>query len=196
MLLGLCRNSHLYTLCIGDSGYIVLRPRENGDSLGVIYRFCEQQHSFNCPYQLARMPGAEKYEELAKKGMGSLVSLLKRSQNANRDLPQDAHAEIIPLQPMDIVIAGSDGLFDNLYDSDILRISENIMQMQLGPEDFCSKLSMELVVQAINKGWDSTYKSPFSKNASKHGKKYIGGKLDDTSVIVALALEYDEGFST
>ena len=54
---------------------------------------------------------------------------------------------------------------------------------------------MELVVRAIDKGWDSTYKSPFSKNAAKHGMKYIGGKLDDTSVIVALALEQDEQWS-
>ena len=130
VLLGMCRNSHLYTLCIGDSGYIILRPRESGAYLNEIYRSCEQQHSFNCPYQLARMPGAEKYEELVNKGLGSLVSLLRRSQNANLDLPQDAHAEIIPLQPMDIIIAGSDGLFDNIYDSDILRISENIMQLQ------------------------------------------------------------------
>ena len=188
-LLGMCRNSYLYTLSIGDSGYAVLRPRENSAKLIEIYRSCEQQHSFNCPFQLSRLPEPKDFEELIRKGLGSFVSLVKRSTNSKQDLPEDGDSNVIPLQPFDIIIAGSDGLFDNLYENDILNISEKYLSLGLCPEEFCNKLARELVLEAIHKGWDTSHKSPFSKNASRYGKRYIGGKLDDTSVIVALAIE-------
>jgi serine/threonine protein phosphatase PrpC len=189
VLVGMCRNNYLYTLCLGDSSYIILRPRETGCQLNEIYRSVEQQHNFNCPYQLSHMPDPSEYDMLYNKGLGPLINLLKGSTINTKDLPQDGLAEIIPLQPSDIIIAGSDGLFDNLFDSDILQIAENYLSLNFEPQEFCTRLSKELVIKAIQKGWDSDYKSPFSKNASKHGKRYLGGKLDDTSVIVAFALE-------
>ncbi|OMJ86062.1 hypothetical protein SteCoe_12498 [Stentor coeruleus] len=189
VLLGILRQNHLYTLSLGDSSFLVLRPRENKLQLTEIFRLVEQQHTFNCPYQLSRMPEVCDYEYMQQKGFSSLISFLKRNSSAEYDLPQDARAEIIPLQPCDIVIIGTDGLFDNLYDSDIIRIAEQFLHYGLTPESFCQKLAKELVMQAINKGWDTTYKSPFSKNASKYGKRYLGGKLDDTTVIVSIAME-------
>jgi hypothetical protein len=51
---------------------------------------------------------------------------------------------------------------------------------------FCKNLSAALAEKAIAKGWDNTYRSPFARNAAKAGKRYIGGKLDDTTVVVAV----------
>ena len=53
-----------------------------------IYRTLEQQHSFNFPFQL---------------GTGS------------KDSPADAFSEETSVQEGDIVILGTDGLFDNVF---------------------------------------------------------------------------------
>ncbi|KAJ3326625.1 hypothetical protein HDU93_002358 [Gonapodya sp. JEL0774] len=62
---------------------------------GVYFRTEEQQHSFNFPYQL---------------GSGS------------RDVPDDAEVAEVDVSEGDIVIVGSDGLFDNLFDEDVVDI--------------------------------------------------------------------------
>ena len=189
VLLGVLQNNTLYTICLGDSTYVILRPREKRSKLNEVFRLPEQQHSFNCPYQLARFPEPDQYEFLIKKGLTSFVSLLKRSNLDLQDCPQDANSEIFHLIEGDIIIAASDGLFDNLFDEDIIKYAETFLGYELSNEEYCSKLAKELVSKAVQKGWDMTYKSPFSKNAAKFGQRYIGGKLDDTTVVVALAVE-------
>lgn len=191
ILLGVCQNNTLYTISLGDSTYLILRPREKNSSLFEVFRLIEQQHSFNCPYQLAYFPEPDQYELLAKKGFGSFVSLLKRSNLEMQDKPQDAKAETFQLVKGDIIIAASDGLFDNLFDEDIIKISETFLGYGFLPEEFCNKLAKELVGKAVQKGWDMTYRSPFSKNAAKFGQRFIGGKLDDTSVVVAICVDKD-----
>ncbi|KAJ2161404.1 hypothetical protein GGF46_001499 [Coemansia sp. RSA 552] len=61
----------------------------------MVYRTEEQQHSFNYPYQL----GTE----------------------AHSDSPQDAQVFRLKIQKGDVIIVGSDGVFDNLFDEDILE---------------------------------------------------------------------------
>ncbi|KAG0004679.1 hypothetical protein BGZ80_009673 [Entomortierella chlamydospora] len=59
-----------------------------------VFRTEEQQHSFNYPYQL---------------GTGST------------DHPSDALAFTVKVESGDIVVMGTDGIFDNLFDEDILE---------------------------------------------------------------------------
>jgi serine/threonine protein phosphatase PrpC len=188
ILAGLCKNGVLHSLSLGDSGFLVLRKREHSRSLAEVYRSAEQQHSFNCPYQLVHLPSPDDYDRLIDKGLGSFVALLKRSKQPSHDQPKDASLQMIPLQPFDVIVAGSDGLFDNLYDDDVRAVAERYLEAGLTPEDFCEKVAKELALQAVHKAWDSDYKSPFSKRASKYGKKFVGGKLDDVSVVVAMAV--------
>jgi len=183
--LGMLKGYKLYTLCLGDSGFMVIREREGTDQYATVYRSSEQQHSFNCPYQLAYLPEPGEYPALIEKGLNSLVALLKKSNRASQDMPSDAYTEIINLAPGDIVVVATDGLFDNLFDQDVIKICEN--NKAFGNDKFCIETAKELVINALQKGTDSTYRSPFSKNAARYGKRFIGGKLDDTSVIVALA---------
>lgn len=63
-----------------------------------VFRSEEQQHAFNFPYQL---------------GANSC------------DRPSDAQAFDIKVEKGDIIIMGSDGLFDNLYDKEILAIVQS-----------------------------------------------------------------------
>ncbi|OMJ69878.1 hypothetical protein SteCoe_32292 [Stentor coeruleus] len=186
LLLALCRNSLLYTYCLGDSSFIVLRKRDETSNLITVYRSVEQQHQFNCPFQLSNLPKPHTYDEFSAKGFSSLVSLLKRSSKTMNDSPFDANNEMILLKVGDIVIAGSDGLFDNLYDQDIIKMAEHALGLYQDPMMFTRNLAVNLTERAISKGWDHNYRSPFARNAGKSGKKYMGGKLDDTSVIVAV----------
>lgn len=187
ILLAICRDSFLHSLSLGDSSFIVLRPRDGCKNLSAVYRSVEQQHSFNCPYQLANLPKPIKYQELIDKGFSTLITLLKRTSQSMNDSAFDAETEMIPLKHGDIIIAGTDGLFDNMYDQDIIKTAEQVMLAYDQPQLIADALSKILVERAIQKGWDTSYKSPFARNAGKAGKKYIGGKLDDTTVIVAVA---------
>lgn len=188
LLLAICKNSLLYTYCLGDSSFIVLRRRDESASLVTVYRSLEQQHSFNCPYQLSNLPKPHLYDELISKGFGTLVSLLKRSSKSMNDSPFDAVNEMIPIKIGDIIIAGSDGLFDNLYDQDIVKTAENTVKLFDNKLELCERLAKTLAEKAVNKAWDHNYRSPFARNAAKAGKKYVGGKLDDTTVVVAVAV--------
>ncbi|KAL7336075.1 hypothetical protein PS15p_201447 [Mucor circinelloides] len=60
-----------------------------------IFRSEEQQHSFNFPYQLG---------------------------TSSPDRPKDAQSFTVAVEKGDIIIMGSDGLFDNLFDREILSI--------------------------------------------------------------------------
>ena len=187
LLLAVCRSSLLYTYCLGDSSFIVLRKREDSPGISTVYRSVEQQHSFNCPFQLSNLPKPHTYDDLAARGFGSLVSLLKRSSKSMNDSPFDADTEMIPLKIGDIIIAGTDGVFDNLYDQDIIKITEKASEQYRDVFELVRNLAVILVEKAAFRSMDLNYRSPFARNAGKAGKKFMGGKIDDTTVIVAVA---------
>lgn len=81
----------LKTLNLGDSGFLIIRPKDNSD-FELIFRSKEQQHRFNCPYQCGTNYGPP--------------------TNA------DVHAHMV--KDKDIVILATDGVLDNLFDQDIL----------------------------------------------------------------------------
>ncbi|KAK9711332.1 hypothetical protein K7432_007911 [Basidiobolus ranarum] len=129
-----------------------------------VFRTEEQQHCFNYPYQL---------------GTGSL------------DKPSDAQAFTVKVQKGDIVILGSDGIYDNLSDEDILDIvlrSASGSLMNVNPQ----KVSDALAKQAKIVSEDSTFPSPFQDRAMQEGFYYQGGKIDDISVLVALVVDVEE----
>ena len=82
----------LKTTNLGDSGYLLLRPDESG-SLTQFFRSKEQQYTFNFPYQC---------------GTGS-------------DLPYAAFDTEHDVQDDDIIVMASDGVFDNLFDPDLIE---------------------------------------------------------------------------
>jgi serine/threonine protein phosphatase PrpC len=82
----------LYTANIGDSGYLLLR--KEGIDLVAKFRSKEQQHSFNFPFQV---------------GTGG-------------DDPASADEFSHEVQDRDIIIMGSDGLWDNLFDIKVIEL--------------------------------------------------------------------------
>jgi len=117
----------------------------------IIFRSTEQQHAFNSPFQL---------------GTGS------------SDLPEHSQVIEIAVQPGDLVVVGSDGLFDNLFDDEIVDMTMRAHEPVT--------ISQMIARKAYAVASDKEALSPFSHIARQCGWPLaIGGKLDDITVVVA-----------
>ncbi|KAG5069804.1 hypothetical protein JHK85_002181 [Glycine max] len=112
-----------------------------------IFEFPVQQHDFNFPYQLESGNGA--------------------------DLPSSGEVFTIPVASGDAVIAGTDGLFDNLYNSEITGVVVHAIRAQ------------KIAALARQRALSKSSRTPFSTAAQKAGFCYYGGKLDDITVVVS-----------
>lgn len=120
--------------------------------LEIVYRTKEQQHSFNFPYQI---------------GTGSA------------DKPHHSQRIQIEVQPDDLIILGTDGLWDNLFDEDIIDVVAS------APSDPAT-IAQLIARQAHIVANDKDIISPFSKSARSNGYPLAtGGKLDDITVLCA-----------
>eukprot|EP01018_Ginkgo_biloba_P031673 Gb_21754 [translate_table: standard] len=120
-----------------------------------IFKSPVQQHDFNCPFQL-------------ESGDGS-------------DLPQSAQVFTIQVAPGDIIIAGTDGLFDNLYDNEVSVLVADAIRDGMGPQATAKKIASF----ARQRAEDGDRDTPFSTAAQHAGFAYHGGKLDDITVVVS-----------
>jgi len=164
----------LQSVNLGDSGYVILRQGK------VAYRSAETTHYFNAPYQLAVIP-----PEL--EGRGHI-----------NNVPEDGTVTTLQLEYGDLVVLGTDGLFDNLFSSDIEteaeatcpadfdKLLEKPSNSQPALKAYTNAFAGALVRRARTKAQDRKAETPFSTEAQKVGLKYKGGKMDDITVVVAL----------
>lgn len=87
----------------------------------------------------------------------------------------------IPVAPGDVIIAGTDGLFDNLYTSDITAVVVHARRAHLPPQVVAQKIA----ALARERALDKNRQSPFSAAAQDAGIRFYGGKLDDVTVVVS-----------
>jgi hypothetical protein len=149
----------------------------------------EQQHNFNAPFQLANIPS-------------NLRSMRENTgnQSAKRKFWKDKVSDSVLYQTNvregDILIAGTDGLFDNLYAKEIVNIVEIFMsecltgysegslqsiptdgntpgftkrQIKLMTRKNGKKLAQELVKEAYRKSKSRTCFTPFADKFDKTG---------------------------
>ncbi|KAL6848514.1 hypothetical protein ACP4OV_021808 [Aristida adscensionis] len=138
---------------VGDSGFAVFRGGR------LLRRSTRQQHRFNCPLQLSAA---------AAGGGGTTVA--------------DAEVGEVPARAGDVVVVGTDGLFDNVADDELGRI------VRMGTAMGFSPLNMADVVAAFaHEAARCRYRdTPYSVEKRKHhGTAATGGKPDDITVIVA-----------
>lgn len=162
---GILRSANL-----GDSGFCVIR------SSSMFYHSFPQTHYFNCPFQLCK-------EDL--KGVrGRNV----KKTDSIRDPPTLAQERDISLRDGDIVIVYTDGLTDNVFPAEILAICSLSMGGQESETEQVQTIATHLVSYA-RKCMFSDKVSPFQLDARRHKKYYMGGKVDDVTVVVALVRE-------
>ncbi len=207
---------------LGDSGLMVLR-HVYGTRWRLVFRSKEQTHYFNCPFQLG---------------------------TNSQDRPIDAQNLVVPVQKGDLVVAATDGLFDNMFNEEVLSLldargvkppkfsgepddcdssssngdgdgegngdgdssgiceaeeEEEVCDVVTGdaaddgaegvtPEEV-AKCALEdekgvsiagaLAKRALDLAQKPLRRSPFAVNAKRAGYEFIGGKMDDITVITA-----------
>merc|ERR1712130_630118 len=88
--------------------------------------------------------------------------------------------ETVSLKPCDIIVLGTDGLFDNLFEHDIIAF---LQEESTGPCSLSEQSAVRLVGEARKVSLDVYSFSPHMKEAQESGVAFQGGKPDDISVI-------------
>jgi len=127
-------------------------------SNSILTRTREIVHYFDCPFQLAE---------------------------DSPDRPKDGTKFKRLLQPGDVVLMGSDGIFDNLTDEQILEFVGN-SKYSNNP----ALLLRVIINEARKVSLDRDVMTPYSQMAKRYGypeySNGVGGKVDDISGVIAL----------
>jgi len=159
---------------LGDSGFMLLRKAQRG--MTVVRRSEEQQHSWNCPYQLTRLPAA----------------LVSRFPKVSLDTAEDCERYCFEVQEGDLLLLFTDGMRDNLHEREVLHIVDCALSPALGqlvglaehatpPES----VARALALAAQERSLDPVAKVPFVEYSKRHGYQCMGGKQDDITVVAA-----------
>lgn len=154
----------------------------------VLYVSEEQQHNLDYPYQL---------------GTGS------------SDTPSDGVRLLIPVQKGDMVVIGSDGLFDNLYPRHIARLMWRALSPVYAEFNYPGRDTngngdnrrtrlIDGMMHGLQEGVDAVLKeatavandircdSPYASRCIEGGALYEGGKPDDITVLASVIGEEDD----
>ena len=154
------RKPLLYVTNVGDCKVIVIRPSEEK----VLFRTTEQWHWFDCPMQL---------------GTNSV------------DTPRkDAVLSKIALQEDDIVLAVSDGVMDNLWEHEVVKVvldslhkwdNGGCLEVPSPPDSSNDRMvyaAREVLTAALNIAQDPFAESPYMEKAIDEGLAIEGGMFD------------------
>lgn len=169
------QGSVMKVVSLGDCSTKILRDGRVISSTKV------QEHSWNQPYQIS-------------------------SPSFNiADKPCDALEYEFEVKAGDVVIMGSDGFWDNIWDDEVeeaIRAGDNMRRSYdgvAGWEEEASEIAQRLASLAEEHSIDSGYASPFAqeKQLMRYPKMFqsfmprgVGGKMDDICVVVALIYDY------
>jgi len=165
--------SRLGIATLGDSAVVVVR------SSAIAFKSQIQQHEFNCPYQLCRIP----------------VRHMKQMQKVMVK-PSACLSFDVDVEEGDLVLVCTDGVIDNLFDEDILDLCDAMVAPAkargLGLPDSSSTSAQEAATMicqaAYQRSVDRSTVTPFStnvENLGRSGPQARGGKKDDITCVAA-----------
>jgi len=151
------QKNELSTANLGDSGFLVIRSGK------LFYRSKAQQHRFNYPFQIGT--------------------------NSKSTPENSCSIHQLDLSEGDVIVLATDGLFDNLYDEEIINIVNRSFPLD-STKNLVDQIKMDNIAKLIGSAAHEKAKSqtditPFAKGASENGYKFVGGKMDDITVLVA-----------
>nr|DAD28899.1 TPA_asm: hypothetical protein HUJ06_030367 [Nelumbo nucifera] len=150
-------NECLHAVNVGDSGFLVIRDGK------IFYSSPIQQHKFNCPYQLGNNPKCDQPNSAMVSDYTCFpASFCAIFENFHIDYFLSWICQVlkVPIKLGDVIVAGTDGLFDNFGST-------------VGSMD------------AHHSSLQRDCLSPFSEASKMAGFNYLGGKKDDITVVVA-----------
>ena len=125
------------------------------DQYRPIFETIDQLHGFNFPFQLAQ-------------------------ERFGGDNPKEAICSDVTVRDGDLVILASDGMADNIFTYEVVQMAEKMYQ-----NGTLHELSKKLAKVAVDKAKKKEGTSPFAVKAKEWDIRYEGGKVDDTTVVVA-----------
>jgi len=151
---------------LGDCGLRVVRDG------ACTFATTDMLHDYNTPYQLGRV---EENEE-----------------EYYTDSPDEAELYDIEVGPGDALVIASDGLFDNLFDEEIARITDQLVNGEQTVRA-AERAAAALSAAATVKIQDSLSRTPWIDAAARAGQlpplqrvRPRGGKVDDITVVVVV----------
>ena len=170
-------SNNLKVLNLGDGQAAVVRKGK------IVYKSTPQQYSFNFPYQLSAGTPFDDEE----------VST-----------PNDAELTSFRLKRHDLVITGSDGVWDNIDEEELAIMTKVFMKEAIkGPSRIplgqitdkdCVDITSDILRYIRVRALDKKFCSPFCKRANLAFKSkeimfsWEGGKLDDTTLAITRVL--------
>ncbi|XP_055824430.1 probable protein phosphatase 2C 55 [Solanum dulcamara] len=121
----------------------------------IIYKSQIQQKGFGCPYQLGKY----------------------------KDNPSIAQEMELIVEKDDILIVETDGMLDNMNESEIEKIVRKGINRKLKAEELVGKIGKVVWYNSFDRFADT----PYAKTAKREGlsQTHKGGKIDDITVIIA-----------
>lgn len=153
---------------LGDSGAVIFRPKNTSPFFDILFETIPMCHRFNAPFQLGH------YLEVDPSN-SSIVT------DHQYDEPASATCSYIPIQQNDIILLGTDGLFDNVFMHEITDILKNIAPVIMDISNETSGAALlrrkeleelietavkDLGLFALNQSLDENRASPFAIAAS------------------------------
>jgi len=159
---------------LGDSGVRIIRDGK------IVFASAAQQHMFNMPFQLSH------------------PSIIESPDDAD-----SADVTLVDVQPGDVLVMATDGLYDNVFDEEIAALCAEPSQRRRGasasgpPATPAEAEDLALLIARLAHKYaqDPYKKTPWSVSACEQGfawARYFakgGGKMDDVTVVVAFITE-------
>ncbi|XP_019070846.2 probable protein phosphatase 2C 80 [Solanum lycopersicum] len=123
----------------------------------IVYKSKVQQSRFNCPFQLGN--------------------------ESTSDKPNVAEKISVPVIAGDVIVLGTDGLFDNVHDFELETIVN--AGVDSWESDVPETLAWRIAQYALDNAKNTEVYTPFTRESHKAGIEHNGGKIDDITVIVA-----------
>ncbi|GAB5371364.1 hypothetical protein AAMO2058_001573300 [Amorphochlora amoebiformis] len=141
------KGNTLTAATIGDTAFVLLRKGK------IYFRSPTQEYDFDTPFQLADLKMSEGYGQFSE--------------------PMDALTYTVrDIQPGDVLIMASDGLFDNLHDYEIEQVVAEKLQKSEGADAIAS----ELIERARAHSLDPNFVSPWAQEKGQ-AEGFLGGTL-------------------
>ncbi|KAF4555402.1 putative stage II sporulation protein E [Elsinoe fawcettii] len=190
-------SGYLEAANLGDSGFVVLSPGK------VSYKSEPQTSNFNTPFQMSKLtPEMQRQQKI----FGGAVTI--------QDTPSRSDISHTDLSHGDVIVFGTDGLWDNLSAMEVLQIisvqmekaghwiqgsrsvNDSKLKDLLFParnpsEDLAGQMAYAVMREAKVASLDTRRDGPFAKEVHRWfpGEDYHGGKVDDIAVIVCIAIQ-------
>lgn len=94
------------------------------------------------------------------------------------DAVSDGDRYAVDVEPGDVLCLGTDGLYDNMHVAPIVDV---LSHTDLSVE----QMARLLAARAQTLGASKTHPSPFALRAAEAKLRFMGGKMDDITVVVA-----------